>query len=84
MRRKNRKLRPVPNNRLISHLVMLGLLLIGLLIMCYPFYVDAINGYMDNYQIKKFGQEMAQKNAETIALQEKTLNEKNQKKIKIT
>lgn len=82
MRRKNRKLRPVPNNRLISHLVMLGLLLIGLLIMCYPFYVDAINGYMDNYQIKKFGQEMAQKNAETIALQEKTLNEKNQKKNK--
>lgn len=66
-----------PKNQLFSRLMVLGLLLIGLLIMCYPFYIDAVNGYIDQYRIAKFEQEMTERNAETVAAQKKKMAEKN-------
>lgn len=66
-----------PKNQLFSRLMVLGLLLIGLLIMCYPFYIDAVNGYIDQYRIAKFEKEMTARNSETVAAQKKKMEEKN-------
>lgn len=74
---KRTRKRSGPKNQLFSRLMVLGLLLIGLLIMCYPFYIDAVNGYIDQYRIGKYQKEIAETKAEDLVAQKKKMEEKN-------
>lgn len=70
------------NRQLFSNLIVLGLIFIGLMIMCYPFYISAINGYIDQYRISKFEKEMNKQDKKTIEIQRKKMEEKNRKNTK--
>lgn len=70
------------NRQLLNRLIVLGLIFIGLMIMCYPFYINAVNGYIDQYRISKFEKEMNEQDEKTIAVQRKKMEEKNKKNTK--
>ncbi|MHC5228795.1 class C sortase [Enterococcus sp. LJL99] len=78
MTKRQVKKQKANGKKLISQLLILFLFLLGLLVMCYPFYVDAINGLIDQNRIKRFQKDMGEKNQETLEKQQKKMTEKNQ------
>lgn len=61
--------------QLLKQLTMVTIFLVGLLVMSYPFYVNAINSYWDQYQLSKLQKEEKTKFEE----QKKKLLEENKK-----
>lgn len=61
-------------NPLIAKIAMIVIFLIGCLIMFYPFYIDALNSYLDEVRMERF----QKKEASEYAAQQKALLEKNE------
>lgn len=68
MARKRKK------NPLLAKITMIIVFLIGCLVMFYPFYIDALNSYLDEVRMESF----QKKEASEYAAQQKALLEKNE------
>ena len=63
------------NHPLISKIVMIVLFLVGSLIMFYPFYINALNQYLDQVRMERY----QKKSEEQYASQQAQLAEANRK-----
>lgn len=70
-----KKLKKKSNQALYSKIVMILLFLFGSLIMLYPFYIDALNNYLDQVRIERF----QKKQQEEYKAQKQAMAEENKK-----
>lgn len=63
---KKNKNKKNPKHRRIAHFFMLFLLVAGVLVACYPFYVDGLNQFLDQRTMRGFQQELAKKNDDLL------------------